>query len=435
MAFNSVTGNKEEIRFQPDWKSYPAVIIESDDWGSCEHAANHKTWKRLKASGLLGSSPFQDDTLESASDLNKLAALLGAYRDPEGLPAVLTAFACVANPDFARIRKSGFAAYYDLPIGRSLPGGWRRPGLRKAWGAAMWSGIFHPEFHTRLHHTQPMLWLESLRSKNSKAWKLFEENIYSQGSHIPEYDGMNPEEQQGWVRGGIENFVDWTGRTPLAAVCSDATPVTEIIWRANGIRTFCLRNFRNENGEVVVYTNKPWNSQSPYTPMGGWNSETDMVYLRRNVNFECGWKVGSADRTVEQIQRQWDSNEPAVLNCHRANLVSFNAGIREAGWRHLEDLIGKLSNLGPVRFLTSSECGDIYRQGWSARRFGNTLVLRTHTHAEGSLPLHGKPLSTSASPVVNWKETAGRWSFSCRPGDYVLRLPKQDSVVPAMHYE
>lgn len=414
----------EEVRFQPDWRSSPTVVVESDDWGACERAPTAAAWRRLREKGLLGKRPFDPGTLEGAGDMRWLTKLLGAWSDPEELPAVLTAFSCVANPDYQRIADADHQRYCDLGIGEGLPKGWRRPGLAKAWGAAMGQGVFHPEFHTRLHHTHAGVWLQRIRDGEAHARRLFEAGMYFQGTHIPEYQDMDPEAQQEWIQGGLEYFKNWTGRSPSAAVTSDATPITEILWRANGIRTSCLRNFRNERGEVIVYHHKPWNTQSPYTPMGGWSSVSDLVYLRRNVDFECGWKVADIKPVIELIQRQWDDNEPAILNCHRVNFVSFDQEQQRRGRGNLETLLEKLDKIGGVRFLTSSEVGDLYRHGWSARVFGNTLVLRARTPSEGVLELGDTPRGggNKAQEACSWTAVPGGWQFRCAPGDYRFTL-------------
>lgn len=426
----NTAASPESVRFQPDWSHYPAVVVESDDWGACETASTHAQWRKLQSAELLRDSPFAAATLEYANTMNRLQSLLQAYRGPDGQSAVITAFACLANPDYNKIEKGGFQHYHDIPIDRGFPSKWRRPGLASAWASAMHAGVFHPEFHTRLHHTHPGVWLQHLRDGDKRARALFKQQVYVQGSHIPEYQGMNPACQHRWVEQAVETFIRWTGYRPSAGVTSDATPVTEIIWRAHGIRTFCLRNFRNERGEVIVYPSKPWNNQNPYTPMGGWNPQSDTVYLRRNVDFECGWKVPETAAVVDQIKRQWDSNEPAVLNMHRVNLVCFNKSLQERGWQNFEALLQAMQSMGNVRFLTSSEAGDIYRQGWSARKTGDRLLLRVLGPAEGRLNLNREPLDIEAltGGKVRGSLTTGSWCFKATRGDYLLKLARADQA-------
>ncbi len=422
----------EGIRFQPDWQSYPAVVIESDDWGACEQVAHRALWQKLRTSGLLRTSAFAGGTLEHAVTLRRLQRTLEGYRGPDGLPAVITAFACLANPDYARIRRDGFQVYHDIPIDCGFPSKWRRPGLHEAWADAMQAGVFHPEFHTRLHHTHPGVWLEYLRKGDKRARALFEHQTYVQGGHIPEYQDMNPAAQHHWVKPAVDTFIRWTGGRPTAGVTSDATAMTEIIWRAHGIRTFCLRNFRNERGEVIVYPSKPWNNQNPYTPMGGWNAQTDTVYLRRNVDFECGWKVDDLAAIVAQIQQQWDSNEPAILNTHRVNWVHHDPELEQRGWQNLQGLLEAMAQLGGVRFLTSGEVGDIYRQGWSVRKIGGKLLLRVLGKTRASLPLHrapGKTVSLTGGKISEFYQRDA-WHFQATPGDYLLSVSTRDSNNP-----
>ena len=60
------------------------------------------------------------DTLESNVDLNSLFEVLQSHRDSRGNHPVITANMVVGNPDFDRIKHSGFTEYYFEPVTETL---------------------------------------------------------------------------------------------------------------------------------------------------------------------------------------------------------------------------------------------------------------------------------------------------------------------------
>jgi len=364
------------IRHPIDSDRWRPVVFESDDWGSAESAPDIATAQRV---AHAWNDYYQSDravltTLESPADLERLFAALEKFHGVDGLPAVFTAFACVANPDFDAIRRANFSRYAWIGIDRGVPQGWERGAITAAWRAGITRGVFAPEFHSFLHHTCPKTWMQLLTTPGRDgdlARKLFDLNVFTQGRHIPEYEGLNVREQAIQVKAGIETFTRAVGYEPAAAVTSDAYPVTEVIWALCGIRTVCLKNCKDHNGAVVVYHTKPWNNQDPYVPMGAYSPLEDVVYLSRNAWLENE----PADETGPIIQRLWAQGEPAVVSSHRIHYVSLRPENVDQGFARLEDLLGRLTAAG-ARFLTSAELGDLYRQGWSLRAVGPKQILR-----------------------------------------------------------
>lgn len=67
--------------FDIDFARFPVLVIETDDWGCCTRI------------------------LETPDDLDKVFAVLRSIRGADGLPVVCTAFTCVSNPDYKKIKK------------------------------------------------------------------------------------------------------------------------------------------------------------------------------------------------------------------------------------------------------------------------------------------------------------------------------------------
>lgn len=417
-----------DIPYAVDWNRHRAVVFEGDDWGSCEFARNRADADVLAsmletvAGAVVGI--HLAGTLETPQDLNRLYGILAGARGADGQRAVFTAFVCVGNPDYAAVRASGFNAYADIGIDAGVPPGWERGDVVGAWRTGMAQGVFAPEFHSNLHHTSPELWLERLRAEGAKgdfARAAFERSVFTQTEHLPEFARMNVRRQADWVRTGVERFTRVTGYAPACAVTSDACPVTETVWSIHGIRTVGLKRCVDHDDRAIVYHSKPWNNQDRHSPMGAYNAVNDLVYLNRNVFFECA--SGAPDQLAEAvlpvIRRRWAANEPAVICTHRANYVSLNPAIPESGFRELASLLGALSRAG-ARFITSAELGDLYRNGWSVRRVGESRIVRKWSDDAGEIRLRPPVRSVTSLPDGKDMKAVGDGS------DIVLTLPLGD---------
>lgn len=383
------------VRHQIDWVRHRAVVFESDDWGACEVAATPAdaaivadVWEELH-----GRRREVHATLETPGDLALLYDLLAAHPGADGLPAVFTAFVSVANPDFPAIRASGFERYADLAADEAVPHRWQRGDLVGAWREGIRRGVFAPEYHANLHHTSPVRWLERLRSSGpvgEAARRLFDLEVYCQGEHLPEFEGLSLDEEFAWHETGMARFERICGYRPAAAITSDAYPETETLWALLGVRTICLKSCRVNSGQVVVYPTKPWNNQDPAVPIGACHPRLDVAYLTRNVFLEsAGRPEQSARVAAEVIRARWAEGEPAVISTHRANYVSLDPALAEDGRRELERLLAALATAG-ARFLTSAEVGDLYRRGWSLRAVGARHVLRVWSEDAGEVRLPGR---------------------------------------------
>ncbi len=324
-------------RCEIDFKRFPVVVLESDDWGCC---SGH---------------------LETPADLEKIYRLLESVRGADGLPVIVTALTCMGNPDFEAIKKKGFTYYEDIAIDKGFPKPWNGKGTVKKYLDGIARGVWHPEYHALLHHVSPRLWLHLLKGKGQAAeiaQERFSRQYFAQPSHLPEYQGFKVAEQQAMIQEGFERFRRTFGYAPRAAVTSDAYPETVVLWAANGIDTVALINGRLNDGTVTVYQTKPWNFQDMYGKMGDIGSSTGVVYLSRNAYFEG---KESADETFETVTRVWTKiNEPAVISSHRGGMV------RPERQPEFLKLLKKIVDAGGC-FATSVELSDLYHRGWFVR--------------------------------------------------------------------
>ena len=85
------------------------IVFESDDWGSIR-MSNKKDWDELLKIGYpVNKRPYERfDTLESSEDLLALFEVLSKHYDCRGNHPVITANMLMANPDFEKIKNSGY---------------------------------------------------------------------------------------------------------------------------------------------------------------------------------------------------------------------------------------------------------------------------------------------------------------------------------------
>ena len=368
--------------FEIDIERFPAVVFESDDWGTCSSVKGEEDLAAyFKAMGMETVSGSVS-TLETAELLESLFQVLRKHLGKDGVPAVFTAFTNMGNPDFAAIEQSGFSKYFDIPLGKGFPPGWNDSGCVAKTLQGFQEGVWQPEYHALLHHNNPELWLERLRGSGAAAEKaraLFRLGCFSQCEHLPEYTGYDLRQQYDMIDSGFSRFEQLFGYTPNAAICSDAFPETELLWALRGAKTICLKNFK-KRGTVIVYHTKPWNNQDPYAKIGDVDPLAGVAYLTRNASF--GPADGSdensdyAEECFQDIMRNFCmEKEPAVVQTHRANYTVLESEYADRRLAMLDSLLRKLSEKG-VHYLTSGELGDLYRQGWSTRKIGGRQLLR-----------------------------------------------------------
>lgn len=370
--------NPYERHFEIDVKKFPAVVIESDDWGACEVIPDAKMLDKYNAvmKKYNKSQGGESSSLERPDELENLYKVLEAHKGADGNSAVFTAYTAMGNPDFDAIRKNNFSQYVDIPVNKGFPAPWQGEGVVDKMREGMSRGVWFPEYHAMLHHTSPKLWMELLNGNSPAselARELFDLYSYYQLQHLPEFNGYDLHEQYQMINTGFQRFKETFGYMPNAAVTSDAFPETELIWLALGINTVPLKNCRVNTGEVVVYPTKPWNMQDVYAKIGDCSKIADACFLTRNVFLEVGNSLDEAVTTVSKVLKIY--KEPVVISSHRANYCGFDRDVVKQRLERLDAVLSELDKMG-VYYLTSAELSSIYRKGCSARKVGSKTLFR-----------------------------------------------------------
>ena len=142
------------------------VVFESDDWGSIRMPSREVYEKCLKSGYPLDRIAYERfDSLESNDDLELLFETLGKFADIHGNHPVITANCLVANPDFEKIKESGYQSYfYELVIETFQ----REPSTARSfdlWKTGQEAGVFKMQFHGR-EHLNVGLFMRALQEKN-----------------------------------------------------------------------------------------------------------------------------------------------------------------------------------------------------------------------------------------------------------------------------
>ena len=345
------------------------VVFESDDWGSIR-MPSLEVLRRLQAQGArvpLPQSYDSLDTLASNDDLELLMEVLSSVKDGNGRPARITLNCCVANPDFAKIRESGFQKYFYEPFTETLKHYPHHDRSFALWQEGMAHGVFRPQFHGR-EHLRPQKWLRSLQVGNPQLQVAFDEGCYSVGipseAARPEYflEAYKIEEasEQDFVRQSVREGLDLFERLfgfrseSMIAPCYTWDDYIETEARAGGVRCF--------QGSYIQ-KHSPWQRRLGRRVTGHFFGEINRLgqcYLVRNCSFEPSQiATDTADSCLLRIGKAFASHRPAVVSCHRLNFIGeLQPANRDRNLREFKRLLKMVCEKFPdAEFISSDELG------------------------------------------------------------------------------
>ncbi|MEQ9385008.1 MAG: hypothetical protein RIF36_24350 [Imperialibacter sp.] len=351
----------------PGWRTRrKIVIVESDDWGSVRMPSLNILAK-LKSSGLdmeSGDSARynQNDTLASVADLSALFDVLLSVKDSNGRPLVFTPVSLTANPDFGKIRESGFSQYFF----ETLPATFNRFGLSNAlelWKEGIDKGIFIPQFHGR-EHLNVAAWMRALQENDRETRQAFDLGVWG-------YTNKNRFNVMYQAAFDLELASDLESQSEIL---SSGLDLFQQQWGfkasyfvpPNGPLNNSLENVIARKG--LSYISSP---KIQIEPLGGgvtkrnfrWlgkKNKWGQSYITRNCFFEpsipgTDW-VGSCLRDIS-IAFRWQ--KPAVISTHRVNFIGgLNESNRKNGVEAFHRLARQIISMWPeVEFMTSTELG------------------------------------------------------------------------------
>jgi len=355
----------------PGWRTKrKIVVIESDDWGAIRLPSAAALTELEKAGIEVRSDHYIcNDSLASETDLSQLFELLSSIKTGSGNAPVITANTIMANPDFDKIRESGFSEYHYEHFTDTLKRYPEHGGSFKLWKEGMSAGLFRPQFHGR-EHLHVNRWMRGLSDKNSKTFKAFEQNLYgiclsSTSEHWKSYmaawewdDENDMEFTLHSIRDGLRLFEDTFGYRSLSAIAPNYTwgREAEEVLNENGVRLL-------QGGAVQRSPNLNGADNTIIRHYTGRKNDLGQTYLVRNCRFEPSadpkkdW-VGSC---LNEISTAFRWRKPAIIESHRVNFIGYiNPENRDRNLKLFEELLKKIIQRWPdVEFMSSDELGGV----------------------------------------------------------------------------
>ena len=350
----------------------PLLLLQSDDWGRVG-LRDHDGLEQLRSAGLeLGQSPYDFYTLETADDLQRLAATLNRHRDSVGRHPCLGMNFILANPDFARMRMGDWRQVHLLPLADGLPEGWSRPGLMEAYHDGIGAGVFHPALHGTSHFCR--LTVERVAASNDERCNLLRD-LWRAGT--PYIYWRMP-----WI-----GYEYWSPEGPDDERFLPAALQRELIGGAVGIfaklfsslpRSACAPGYRANDD-----THRTWAQHGihvaqsgPGAPLPPHFDRNAVLHLSRTVEFEPATDASfSLQTSLQQAEACFASGIPAVVSMHSINFHSTVRDFCSSTLQFLDDFLSALENRhSDLLYLRDEDLFQLVRQGSYSTDQGNVRV-------------------------------------------------------------
>ena len=357
---------------RPGWTTKrKIVVIESDDWGSIRMPSKG-VYNDLKKHGVpVDKSHYcRYDSLASEKDLELLFELLSEFKDRKGNHPVITANTVVSNPDFDKIRESGFNEYFCESISETFKKYPEHARCMELWRSGMQAGVFHPQSHGK-EHLNVVYWLKLLQEDiyhfrlafDHCCWGL-SRDVYpdldrsvqasfdiENGIHIPILEDN--------IREGLRLFEEMFGYRSESFIASN------FIWSSTLNRVLSDEGVRYLQG--MKYQKLPLLNGARRKMIRrylGEKNEFGQYYLIRNSMFEPSISdvgLNSVGDCLKGVSTAFFWNKPAIISSHRVNYVGFlDAGNRDRNLQYLKTVLLEILKRWPdVEFMTSDTVGRI----------------------------------------------------------------------------
>lgn len=346
------------------------VVFESDDWGSIRMPSRRVYEKCLEAGYRVDAIAYERyDSLASEDDLEMLFNVLQGLRDGQGNPAVMTANILTANPDFEKIKNSGYQEYYYESISETFRQYPKHARCLNLWKEGKESGIFFPQSHGR-EHLNVSLFMQALQQGNADVHFGFTHRMpgcicksnFMQGNKYVETlrysDSRDKREKLSILLAGLDQF------EALMGYRSETFTPPNYLWSpdfdapmfVHGVRFYQGRKKMVEpltDGTVQIHPHQ----------LGGQN-RFGQIYMMRNAFFEpalLGTPSEALTRCLKDISAAFRMNKPAVISSHRLNYVGFiDERNRDQNLKMLKSLLDQIVKKWPdVHFMNSLQLGKL----------------------------------------------------------------------------
>lgn len=349
--------------FHFPFKFEKIVIFESDDWGSIRMHSK-EAFNALKEKGYpVNKCSFNtNDALEHSSDVIKLLDVIASHKDCDGNHPKMTMNFVTHNPDFKKIRESGYNTYYDEDFSKSVK---RREDeiILKLYHNGLQEGLIRFQFHAK-EHIHVNNWMKSLKEGYAPSLDAFEHEMFSVYPNLKRTNcktefldayAVNNEEDKKYlekaIRIGLDTFQELWGYKSETVIpcCYIWDDFVEYVLNENEVK-FIQSGYVQTipAGEIYKYKKNKLNQSTKY----------NQKYLVRNVNFEPSTKdnfdwVSSA---LKEIAIAFALGKPAIVSSHRLNFISSLNPKNEKSLMIFDQLLKEILKKWPdVKFMSSDE--------------------------------------------------------------------------------
>ena len=360
----------KNIKNIPGKKSQRKIVVFSvDDYGSLR-VKNRESYQLLKTAGIpMDNGRFSRyDTLADQEDLVLLFEILNSVKDSLNHAACFTAFANVANPDFEKIKESGFNTYHRELFTKTLNRyGDDYKGVFELWKQGIAENIFYPAYHGT-EHINVKRFMEALQTGHKSVSLAF---VY-ESVCVPAFPDEKAiqhatttfyiekaEENEFLIKDieiGTQMFEDLFGFrsksfTPGAGIYS---PLLNKTFAENGIKYIHVNRY-----QAYPLGDGKFSKKFLYN---GKSNEFGQKYIVRNCVFEPDGKdnLQAANRCLDDIEAAFRRGAPANISSHRVNFVGrFDTEYRDNSLKQLKFLLNEIVKRWPeVEFMNADEMAD-----------------------------------------------------------------------------
>lgn len=348
------------------------VVIYVDDYGSIRVRDKQAYNNLLKAGLAVDKTRYGYDTLCTTEDLQMLFDVLTSVKDQHGHHACFTPFANIANPDFDKIKASGFQQYYREPFTKTMKRlGSAYDGAYELWRQGIAEGIFRPEYHGT-EHISVWKFMKALQEGHKSTMLSFENGSVASPFFkdepkidnatavfdIVEVSDNEPLKED--IKVGLNMFEELLGYravqfTPGAAIYSPSIHESLL---ENGIKSIHVQRYKDYplgDGKYVksfLYSGK--------------KNEFGQRYIVRNCVFEPfldnrAYNGNAAQNCLLNIEAAFRWHKPAMVSTHRVNFAgAIESTHRDQSLKDLRYLLTEIVKRWPdVEFVSGSQLADI----------------------------------------------------------------------------
>lgn len=348
------------------------LVIESDDWGSIRMPSKDIYQTCLRAGYPVDKIAYEKfDSLLSKDDLELLFDLLKSFKNHIGKHPAITANCVVANPDFTKIKASGFEEYHYELMTETFKHYPDHSNNFALWIEAMESRVFIPQYHAR-EHLNVSLFMNALKNQdphvvfgfNNKMPGCIPMSSEPKGNAYVEAlnysDEKDKQEKLKIYMEGLDIFYKLFGFRSLSIVPPN------YIWSLDFDESVKRKGVKIFQGIRLFTEPIPWEKRrSHHRTFTGKKNKLGQVYLTRNAIFEPSlFRLGIKDPVGEclsAISAAFYMKKPAIICSHRINFAgSIDVTNRDRTLHLFRQLLTNVLKRWPdVEFMTSPQLGEL----------------------------------------------------------------------------